>query len=740
MSDYIVDLLDDQDEHYESDWALGRVEVGGDAMLLDASVDGQGGTLRNLPVFTVEQAAFYLNRGAGLQTAGGEVYGSGANWAGATGFNNEWYYLPTAKSNGGEAYDAATAARLGLPATGPIGPLTQINFGFYETLATLPDPYVFTRLSDGTNQQYIGDARANGFSTFSAAQREAARQAIESWDDLIAVTFKETNFKDGDINFMNTTTGPIQASAFLPYGSSTSSVIIQDDGSRVTTYERVGDVFINPNQASNQQFDEGQYGLTTLIHEIGHSLGLEHPGSYNFGPGFAVVYENGAEYYQDSAQYSIMSYWDAEETGANRVNWEFLTYNYASTPSVHDVAAIQRIYGADMTTRTGDNVYGFNTTEKAFGAFDFANSLTPVVTIWDAGGTDTLDLSGYLTPSMIDLNPGQFSSAGGFFSEEMPTLAEINARRAAAGLSPRTEAAYNQYVTLFGETYTNGLLSDNIAIAYGVTIENAKGGAGDDTIVGNAADNSLDGNAGNDILEGRVGNDTLNGGIGNDTMTGGLGNDRYFVEAAGDMVVEAAAEGHDTVSSSISYTLTDNVEDLILTGAAVSGTGNDLDNTITGNAESNRLNGGAGNDRLVGGDGVDYLTGGAGNDVFVGEINATKVGSKMGEISLDVILDFGAGDKIDLSGIDANTGVAGDQAFTFVGNAAGKGAGELSMQRFGNMNAAEKALGMDLDGVSGPSAFKGPVTVLLGNVDGGEYDFAIALVGTPNIIVSDMML
>jgi hypothetical protein len=86
-----------------------------------------------------------------------------------------------------------------------------------------------------------------------------------------------------------------------------------------------------------------------------------------------------------------------------------------------------------------------------------------------------------------------------------------------------------------------------------------------------------------------------------------------------------------------------------------------------------------------------------------------------GLISRDVVLDFRAGDELDLSGIDANAGIAGDRAFTFVGNAAG----ELSMQRFGSINAAEQALGIDLDGIDGPSTLKGRVTVLLGDVDGG---------------------
>ncbi|MBE9071900.1 putative Ig domain-containing protein, partial [Microcystis sp. LEGE 08355] len=197
-------------------------------------------------------------------------------------------------------------------------------------------------------------------------------------------------------------------------------------------------------------------------------------------------------------------------------------------------------------------------------------------------------------------------------------------------------------------TYTLGNNLENLTLT-GTTAING---------TGNAANNILTGNSGNNTLTGNGGNDTLNGGTGIDTLIGGLGNDTYQVDTTTDTITENANQGTDTVQSSVTYTLGNNLENLTLTGTtAINGTGNTLNNIITGNSGKNTLTGSAGNDTLIGGLGNDTLTGGAGSDRFT--FNNLNEG-------LDTITDFlsSQGDKIALSAAGFGGGLAAGVAIT----------------------------------------------------------------------------
>lgn len=143
-----------------------------------------------------------------------------------------------------------------------------------------------------------------------------------------------------------------------------------------------------------------------------------------------------------------------------------------------------------------------------------------------------------------------------------------------------------------------------------------EGTAGADTITLTSAAVVAAGD-GDDSITGSSGGDIVDGGAGSDTMQGGAGNDTYEVDAAGDVIVESAGSGRDSVFASVNYTLSANVEDLTLAAAAISGTGNALANAITGGDGDNLLSGLDGADTLAGGAGSDLLDGGEGSDAYV---------------------------------------------------------------------------------------------------------------------------
>jgi Ca2+-binding RTX toxin-like protein len=184
-------------------------------------------------------------------------------------------------------------------------------------------------------------------------------------------------------------------------------------------------------------------------------------------------------------------------------------------------------------------------------------------------------------------------------------------------------------------------------------------GTADLTGTGNALANSITGNSGNNRLDGGAGNDMLVGGLGQDTLIGGLGNDTFVVDDIGDVVVEEAGQGIDTVQSSISYTLADTLENLSLIGSAnLTGTGNALANTLIGNAGNNVLDGGAGNDVLIGGLGADTLIGGAGNDGYqvddIGDVVVENPDEGVDAVTIIATLNYTLGDNVENARVNSS--------------------------------------------------------------------------------------
>ena len=292
--------------------------------------------------------------------------------------------------------------------------------------------------------------------------------------------------------------------------------------------------------------------------------------------------------------------------------------------------------------------------------------------------------------------------------------------------------------TLYGGAGDDSLRGDNgnDALVGGAGMDTLRGNAGNDTLYGNDDDDVLLGGGGSDTLYGGNGNDRLDGGSLADHMEGGAGDDVYVVNHVDDMILELAGEGMDTVRvNGTDYTLAANIERMIIASGSVSGTGNALDNAMTGSGGSNTLmglvgddvlKGMGGRDTLDGGDGNDWLYGGRGQDMLTGGTGADRFffdalnESTTGPVNADVITDFSQaqGDRIGLAVIDAISGNAGNDAFTFVGMAEfSHSAGEL-IYRFENGNTI---IQVDVDG----DAMSDMSIVLTGEVSLTQDDFIL---------------
>lgn len=355
----------------------------------------------------------------------------------------------------------------------------SVSYGFNNSL---PAEYYGV-----TEKSTVSGDLVTNWSPLNIAEKNSVKSVAASIANIITLPVVETNTSVNSIPDIRFNVVPMVTSiagfAYLPSSSGTNVGL-------------AGDVFLASSNRDTEKYTAGDQGYLTVVHELGHALGLKHP----FEAPNTLISS------LDSTAYTVMSYTSARNQYLN-FSYEGSTAKMASqyvapfSYGVLDTAALQVMYGANLGYHTTADTYTVSTNKHQY------------VTVWDAGGVDNLDAS-YATGSCkIDLRAGSLSSV------DIHTVAEQQEQTQAyyrsLGVDADTWVA-NVYSQNASKVYTG---ENNLGIAYGVWLENVTTGSNSDTVHDNAVNNLIKTGAGNDVIELYEGGmDTVDGGAGVDSV------------------------------------------------------------------------------------------------------------------------------------------------------------------------------------------------------------------------------
>ncbi len=520
---------------------------------------------------------------------------------GGTGLNSLLRFTPTASgtyyinahgwidTNGGTSTGSYALTTQALP---PIPTWTIDQIAQYLANEDLP----------GTGPRWQTTTITYNIEDLNANEQVMAERALEMWSAASPLTFVRSTSASANIRFVNSvaddpnsTPGDTDPVAYARTSSSgnaiTSSVIVIS--SNWTT--------LDPN-AQAGWFDN--YMQQTYIHEVGHALGLSHPGPYDG----TAQYGTDNLFTNDNWAYTVMSYFDQLEVGHGN-------YRFVLGLQQADIAAIQLLYGTNSAgTFAGNTTFGFNSSAPGTN-IDWSQFVLvqpegtyrrpPAMTLYDTSGIDTINLSGFAQPQIVDLRPGTFSSLG-----------------------DRPDPSVPHYVNV-------------VAIAANTIIENVIGGSGNDTVTGNTANNTITFGAGADTFVYGV-----NGGA--DTITDfSVAQDRLDLTAFSSSAALAAFNGRTSSAGGTLLTFASG-QTILLQGVAVGQL--TQSNLLLSSSSSPTVSGTSNNDNLYG-TAQDVFFGGAGYDtVFITNLEAAGLTINMVTAQVERIYATNRADYLDGSG------------------------------------------------------------------------------------------